>query len=148
MRGEDFGHFSRGPSVSRDVFVRAYAGNQPPVIAEGHRFFKQGWLVLPESSQTFGPDFIDAFDLEGDPLTTAFSVLSQPPGANARFSGSTVTGMTTPGEYRFRFTASAGGHVVTRDFVRAVIRASADKSLPSPGSSRRPRGPGAGAVSR
>src|SRR6185436_19068282 len=70
-----------GGSTSRNVTVRAFDGNQPPVIAEGHRYFKDGWMVSPRSTNTYGPLFISAFDLEGDPVTTQFSVVSQPPKA-------------------------------------------------------------------
>ena len=124
---------------SRDVTVRVYPGNQPPVIAEGHRFFKEEWLILPQSSQTYGPDFISAFDLEGDPVTTTFSVLRQPAGANAQFSGTTVTGLTVAGEYAFRFTASDGARTSTRDFVRLVVGGVPVKGVVIPGTERRPR---------
>jgi len=115
-----------GHSVARDVTVRAYQGNQPPVIAEGHRYYKQEWLVPPESAMVFGPLFIRAIDIEGDPLTTSFSVVSQPSGGRASFSGNTVSGLTVPGQYTFRFTASDPTHTVTRDFVRRVVASAAD----------------------
>ena len=107
-------------TTSRDVTVRFYAGNMPPVIAEGHRYFKEGWMVLPQSTNTYGPLFITAFDLDGDPVTTRFSVVSQPPGANARFEGTKVSGLTVPGTYTFRFTASDPTQSVSRDFKQVV----------------------------
>jgi O-glycosyl hydrolase len=112
---------SAGGSTSRDVTVRAYDGNQPPVIAEGHRFFKDGWMVQPGSTNTYGPLFISAFDLEGDPVTTSFSVVSQPPRADAKFKGANVSGMTVPGTYVFRFTASDGTRSVSREFKQVVV---------------------------
>lgn len=126
--------FHGAPGATRDVTLRVYAANQPPIIAEGHRFFKQGVVIAPVSSQTFGSDFIRAFDLEGDPLTTSFSVVSQPSGANVRFSGTTATGMNRVGAYAFRFTASDPTHTVTRDFVRQVVPATGNRGrrrLPS-----------------
>jgi hypothetical protein len=133
-----------GHSVARDVTVRAYQGNQPPVIAEGHRIYKREWIVQPQSGSTFGPLFITAFDLEGDPVTTSFSVISQPSGANARFNGATVSGMTRTGDYTFRFTASDPTHTVTRDFVRTVVGSSPPPesgSTPPPGTGGRRRPP-------
>jgi O-glycosyl hydrolase len=121
---------SAGNAASRNVVVRAYQGNQAPVIAEGHRFYKQEWMFLPETTAIYGPLFISAFDLEGDPVTTSFSVVSQPSGANARFTGTTVSGMTVAGNYTFRFTASDSARTATRDFVRTVVSAS---DPPDPG---------------
>jgi O-glycosyl hydrolase len=121
---------SAGNAASRNVVVRAHPGNQAPVIAEGHRFYKQEWIILPASTATYGPLFISAFDLEGDPVTTSFSVVSQPSGANARFEGVNVSGMTVPGTYTFRFTAGDPSRTVTRDFVRTVVSAS---DPPDPG---------------
>jgi hypothetical protein len=112
---------SAGGSTSRVATVRAYDGNQPPVIAEGHRFFKDGWMVQPRSTNTYGPLFISAFDLEGDPVTTGFSVVSQPPRADATFKGANVSGMTSPGTYVFRFTASDGTRSASREFKQVVV---------------------------
>src|SRR4029453_3608277 len=70
-----------GASTSRNVTLRVYDGNPPPLIAEGHRFFKDGRMILPKSIITYGPLFISAFDLDGDPVKTQFSVVSQPPKA-------------------------------------------------------------------
>jgi O-glycosyl hydrolase len=110
-----------GATASRDVTVRVYAGNQPPVIAEGHRYFKDGWMVQPQSTNTYGPLFISAFDLDGDPVTTRFSVVSQPPGGKAQFEGAKVSGLTVPGTYTFRFTASDPSQSVSRDFQQIVV---------------------------
>jgi O-glycosyl hydrolase len=121
-----------GNATARDVTVRAYQGNQPPVIEEGNRFYKQEWIVQPRSSAVYGPLFINAFDLEGDPVTTSLSVVQQPPGANATFSGTTVSGMTVAGDYTFRFTASDPTHTVFRDFTRRVVPAQ-PAPVPVPG---------------
>ena len=130
-----------GNTVNRDVTLRAYQGNQPPVIAEGHRYFKKEWILPPGTTATYGPLFISAFDLEGDPVSTSFSVVSQPAGANARFNGITVSGLTVAGNYTFRFTASDPTHTVTRDFVRTVVGSTPPTEpgpLPGPGGRRRP----------
>lgn len=133
-----------GNAVARDVTIRAHQGNQPPVIAEGSRYYKKEWILLPQTSAVYGPGFISALDMEGDPVSTSFSVVSQPPGANARFNGSTVSGLTVAGNYTFRFTASDPTHTVSRDFVRTVVGSSPPPSepgpgpAPSPGSRRRP----------
>ena len=137
---------SAGNTVARDVTVRAYQGNQPPVIAEGHRYYKSEWILLPRTTATYGPLFISAFDLEGDPVSTSFSVVSQPAGANARFDGNNVSGLTVAGQYTFRFTASDPTHTVSRDFVRTVVGStppaeSGPTPTPTPpgtGSRRRP----------
>ena len=124
------------PSSTRTLRLRVYAGNQAPVITEGYRYYRDEWIVAPRSGQTYGADFISAGDIEGDPVTTSFSVVSQPQGANATFTGATVTGMTRPGDYVFRFTASDPGHTVTRDFVRRVV--AAEPTAPASGARRRP----------
>ena len=127
-----------GNAAARDVTVRAYAGNQPPVIAEGHRYYKQEWIIQPTSTATYGPLFITAIDLEGDPITTSFSVVSQPAGAQASFSGSTVSGMTAAGTYTFRFTASDPTQTVFRDFTRTVVSSTAPPSGSGSGRRRPP----------
>jgi hypothetical protein len=77
-------------------------------------------------------------------VTTSFSVVSQPAGANATFNGSTVSGLTVAGNYTFRFTASDPTHTVFRDFVRTVVGSSPPPTeagpppLPGTGSRRRP----------
>ena len=126
---------SAGASASRDIALAVYAGNQPPIIAEGNRYFKDGWIVLPQSTSVYGPGFISALDLEGDPVSTSFTVVSQPAGANATFSGQNVSGMTVAGTYTFRFTASDATHTVTRDFNQIVASASQPPPYPSPPSS-------------
>ena len=108
-------------SARRTLKVRVFGANQAPVITEGYRYYRDEWLVRPKSSETYGPDFISAADIEGDPVTTSFSVISQPQGASAAFNGATVTGMTHGGEYTFRFTASDPTHTVTRTFTRYVV---------------------------
>ena len=121
---------SAGGSVSRDVTLRVYNGNQPPYFAEGSRDHKDQWIVLPESTSIYGPGFISALDMEGDPVTSSFSVVSQPAGANATFSGQNVSGMTVAGTYTFRFTASDPTHTVTRDFTQIVASASQPPPYP------------------
>jgi hypothetical protein len=108
-----------GAETTREVVVRAYDGNQPPVIAEGHRYYRDGWLVN-RSTSTYGPLYISAFDLEGDPVSMSFSVVTQPQGARARFEGNRVSGLTRPGAYVFRFTARDPTHEVSREFTQVV----------------------------
>jgi O-glycosyl hydrolase len=117
-----------GQATARDVIVRVYSGNQPPFFAEGHRYYKDERLILPDSSVAYGPLFINALDREGDAVTTSFSVVSQPPGANAVFSGTSVSGLTVPGTYTFRFTASDPTHTVHRDFTQLVVSATGSTS--------------------
>lgn len=119
-------------ATTRDVIVRVYSGNQPPFFAEGYRYLKDERLILPRSSNTYGGLFISAMDREGDPVTTSFSVVSQPAGANAVFSGATVSGLTVPGIYTFRFAASDPTHTVYRDFNQLVVSATGSAaSLPN-----------------
>jgi hypothetical protein len=122
-----------GRVVARSLRVRVFNGNQAPVITEGYRYYRDEWLIAPEATATYGADFIAAGDIDGDPVTTSFSVVSQPSGANASFSGATVTGMTRAGEYVFRFTARDATHTVTRDFTRRVV----SDEAPAPSNARR-----------
>ena len=117
-----------GQATSRDVIVRVYSGNQPPFFAEGYRYFRDERRILPHNSNVYGPLFIAALDREGDPVTTSFSVVSQPPGANAVFSGTSVSGLTVPGTYTFRFTASDPTNTVHRDFNQLVVSATGSTS--------------------
>jgi hypothetical protein len=116
---------SNGPGFgtvsSRTLRVNVFQGNQAPVISEGYRYNRDEWLVAPQSSQTYGLDFISAVDIENDPVAMSFDVVSQPQGATAAFNGATVTGMTRVGQYVFRFTARDATHTVTREFVRTVV---------------------------
>jgi hypothetical protein len=66
--------------------------------------------------------------------------VSQPSGADARFTGTTVSGMTVPGTYTFRFTASDPSRTATRDFVRTVVSSSdpPDPGAPVGSGRRRP----------
>jgi O-glycosyl hydrolase len=141
-----------GNSVTRDVSIRAYQGNQAPIIVEGNRYYKKEWILLPRTTVTYGVLFISAFDLEGDPVTTSFSVVSQPAGASASFNGSTVSGLTVAGNYTFRFTASDPTHTVSRDFVRTVVGSSPPPTesgpTPTPGTGSRRRPPDTDPVGR
>jgi len=111
--------------VRRVVRLNVFAGNQPPQIFDLHNRIPV-LLTLPQS-QTHLRAW--ASDLEGDKLTTRWSIVRQPEGANVvlarppRARGNIArlaTGLTVPGEYVFRFHASDGTHDVHQDLAVPV----------------------------
>jgi O-glycosyl hydrolase len=118
-----------GPS-SRTVTVVRYAANQPPTIVKGARFFRTERVVQPASNFPCGPGLIFSFDLEGDAVTNVFSVVSQPAGASAAFAGTNAVGLTVPGAYVFRLTATAVGGSRSQDFGVTVVPAASTPSVP------------------
>jgi len=65
------------------------------------------------------------FDVERDTLTYRWSVVAQPDGAAAQLqtpdaAACQVTGLTVPGEYRFRVALADGHHTVIADHVVPV----------------------------
>ncbi len=97
----------------RDVFLRIHAANEPPVIVDLHN-------RLPvEPTAVAGATMLraGAWDLEGDPLSFRWSIVSQPAGANAQLDtpdkpACKVSGMTVAGDYVFCFEAKDPTHAV------------------------------------
>ncbi|MFB3894344.1 MAG: hypothetical protein ACE15C_20260 [Phycisphaerae bacterium] len=111
-------------SVSKEVPVLVFDKNQPPEIIEIHNRMPV-LVVLPKTStQIRGV----AMDLEGDKLTYNWSVVSQPKGADVKLeetknkaSGNRdVTGMTVAGDYVFKFEASDGQNIVSKELTVTV----------------------------
>jgi hypothetical protein len=101
-------------TTRRQVHLNVYANNQAPVIDELHNR-NPVLITLPQDSTELR---VDARDLENDPLSFQWHIVSQPPGANAHLSSPTssqcpVSNMTIPGDYVFRVDASDGAHTVS-----------------------------------
>ncbi len=111
--------------VRRMVRLNVFAENQPPQIFDLHNRIPV-MVTLPQS-QTHLRAWPN--DLEGDKLTTRWSIVRQPKGANVvlkrppRARGNIArlaTGLTVAGEYVFRFHASDGTHDVHKDLTVPV----------------------------
>jgi hypothetical protein len=84
--------------VKRDVRLRVYAANQPPVLIDVHNRLPVQ-VMLPDSPTVLRGG---ALDLEGDQLTFRWRVVSEPPGATARLetpesANCRVSNFTRPG---------------------------------------------------
>jgi len=100
-------------TVTRRVLVRAFDGNQPPVPTDVHNRIPV-WVRVRDGGTLLRSG---AWDIEKDPLTFRWSVLSQPAGADARLetpeeAACRVTNMTVPGDYVFRLQVSDPTHTV------------------------------------
>lgn len=105
-----------GHTVKRQVMLTVFPGNQPPVIADVHNR-KPVTVILPVTTTELRGG---ARDLEGDPLTFGWSLVSQPAGAAAVLAAPgeakcPVSGMNVAGDYVFRFQAGDPTHKVTQD---------------------------------
>jgi len=100
-------------TVQRDVLVRSFEGNQPPVPIDVHNRIpvrvraKDGTTTLRSG----------AWDIEGDPLSFRWTVLRQPNRATSVLEtpdkpACKVTGMAVPGDYVFRLEVSDGQNSV------------------------------------
>ena len=90
-------------TVRRDVLVRSFEGNQPPVPIDVHNRIPV-WVRVKDGGTLLRAG---AWDIEGDRLSFQWSVARQPKGATARLEtprkpGCKVTGMTVAGDYVFR----------------------------------------------
>jgi hypothetical protein len=120
-------------SVSRQVYLAAYESNPQPVLGQtGFRIAAPYGLAfsdpsrtthatieLPTSSVTLQAGISDLANSDFTGRGT-WSIVSQPPGANAGLSGGTVyifvslranvTNMTAPGDYLFQINVTNPGH--------------------------------------
>ncbi len=101
-------------TVTRSVALNVYAESQPPFPLDIHNRLPVP-VTLPTSNTQLR---CAAVDLEGDPLTYRWSVLSQPAGGNAALAdpqsaATDVGSLTVPGDYVFRFEASDGTNTVS-----------------------------------
>jgi hypothetical protein len=100
-------------TVTRSVALNVYADNQPPFPFDVHNRLPVT-VTLPTGNTQLR---CAGIDVEGDPLTYRWSVLSQPPGAAALLGAPTtaacpVTNMTVAGDYIFQVELSDPGHTV------------------------------------
>jgi len=132
-------------TVTRDVVLKVFEGNQPPVLIDVHNRIPV-MLTLPQTRTLLRGG---AHDLEGDPLTFTWRVVRQPKGAAVVLEtpekpGCKVTGMTMAGDYVFRFEVRDLIHAVSHDLTVPVypvnraavissIAASPDRVRPSVG---------------
>jgi hypothetical protein len=101
-------------TVTRDVVLNVYSGNQPPTIVEVHNRVPVMVTLPTDSTDLRG----FAADLEGDQLTFQWSVVSQPAGAAVTLANPTagrcpVSNMKVPGDYVFKFEVSDPTHTVS-----------------------------------
>jgi len=109
--------------VGRNVVVTIYpyaGANQTPTITEA--IAAPPFLTRPRSEVTLSAE---AMDTEGDAVSFAWSVASQPAGAAAMLTtpaaGRTkASGLSVPGQYAFVVTASDGTKTVRRE-VRVTV---------------------------
>jgi hypothetical protein len=103
------------------------AKNLPPTVTAWEA--KPDYLTVPASRLNLRAAAVDP-DL--DPLTFAWRVAAQPPGASAtladaRAPATQATGLTTPGQYVFTVTVGDATHRVSRD---VVVNVYADNQPP------------------
>ncbi len=100
-------------TARREVRVNVFAENRPPVILDLHNRIPV-MVTLPHSTTLLRAA---AIDLEGDRVTTRWSVVRRPPGASVALepvpkdrskTARRATGLTRAGEYVFRFHADDG----------------------------------------
>ncbi len=101
--------------VTREVRLRVFAENQPPVLTEVHNR-NPVLLTLPQSSTTLRSS---AWDLEGDAIAYQWRILSQPAGANALLqtpstAACVASNMTVAGDYVFEVSASDAMQTVSK----------------------------------
>jgi O-glycosyl hydrolase len=102
--------------VARELQLRVFDGNQPPVPMDVHNRIPV-WVTVKDGGTLLRAG---AWDVERDPVTFRWSVVSQPPGAAATLEtadkpGCRVTGMSVPGDYVFRVAVSDPTHTVAVD---------------------------------
>jgi len=103
-------------AVSRQLMVRTFAGNQPPVPTDVHNRMPV-WVRVKDGGTLLRAA---AWDIEDDVVTFRWSVAKQPAGASARLekpneAACRVMGLTVPGDYVFRLEVSDGQHTVAVD---------------------------------
>ena len=108
-------------TISRDVRLTVFPQNQPPVPVDVHNRIPVLPTLPTSATQLRG----GGWDLEGDPLTYLWSVVSQPPRAKATLANATTTNcaasnMTVPGDYVFRCEVSDPTHAVAEDLTVPV----------------------------
>jgi len=108
-------------AITRHVLLNVHAENQPPVPEDVHNRIPV-MVTLPTSTTNLRAS---AWDLEGDPLTYRWRVVSQPAGAKVSLPNPTATSctasdMTVPGDYLFEFEVSDPTHTVSEKLTVTV----------------------------
>jgi hypothetical protein len=108
-------------AVTRDVILNVYADNQPPMLIDVHNRIPV-MVTLPQNITELRGG---ASDLEDDPLTYRWIVVSQPPGASVSLETPNVqkckaSNMTVAGDYVFRLEVSDPTHTVSEDLTMTV----------------------------
>ncbi len=102
-------------AATREVRVPVFAANRPPVPLDVHNR-NPVVVTLPQSGTTLRAA---GWDLEKDPLSYQWEVLSQPPGAVAALASPNagscaVSNMSIAGDYVFRIKVSDGHQTVPK----------------------------------
>jgi hypothetical protein len=108
-------------SVTRNVVLNVHADNEPLFPFDVHNRLPVT-MTLPINNTELR---CAAIDLEGDPLTYRWSVLSQPAVAAALLASPAaaacpVTNMTVPGDYVFQVKLSDPSHTVAEKLIVTV----------------------------
>ena len=107
--------------VTREVLVKVFAANQPPVPFDVHNRIPV-WVRVKDGGTLLRAG---AWDVEGDKVSFRWNVVRQPAGATAVLetpaeSACKVTGMSVPGDYVFRVAVSDPTHIVPADLTVPV----------------------------
>jgi hypothetical protein len=99
--------------VAEKVLAKVFDGDQPPVPVDVHNRLPV-WVTARGGSTVLRAG---AWQIEQDPLTYRWSIVRQPPGANATLEtpgkqSCKVTGMAAAGDYVFRLELSDPTHTV------------------------------------
>jgi hypothetical protein len=108
-------------SITRRLPLEVFDGNQPPEVFDVHNRLPV-MVTLPAKSTTLR---CAGRDLEGDPLTYEWSLVSQPTGANATLltptsSSCVATNLTVSGNYVFSIVLRDPTHAVSND-LRVIV---------------------------
>jgi len=100
--------------VQREVRLMVHSGNQPPIFTGVHNRLPV-LVTLPDNSTELR---VEGIDLENDPLSYQWSVVSKPSGAGATLGAPNsnkcrVYSMSMPGDYVFKITMSDPTHSVS-----------------------------------
>ena len=103
-------------TVRREVLLKVFQGNQPPVAMDVHNRIPV-WVRVADGGTLLRAG---AWDVENDRTSFGWTVVRQPAGAQARLESPhkpacRVRGMTVAGDYVFRLTLGDGTNTVTVD---------------------------------
>jgi len=123
-------------TTARDVTLNVHMSNQPPGTDDVHNRIPV-MVTLPIDSTLLRAW---AWDLEGDPLTYQWSVISQPEGASVvlgspNSASCTALNMSVAGDYVFEFSTSDPTHTVRDTLVVPVYPLNTAPVIDSAGAS-------------